>query len=198
MILTDIVLQSKLSEMFDLDKSENVTAEQLMAQVNPNTIDLTISAHYKRPNAMPQPVMYGFSCEKERKMYDFAYWKDYDADDGYILMKPGDIILGASREYLVMPDDVCGQLFTKSSFGRMFINHMMAGVIDAGFHGVVTYELKNEGIHTVRIPVGARVVQMMCFGLDLTPVNVYGSASRNSRYQNAETVECAKWDGVER
>jgi len=197
MILTDSQLINELEKMIDVNKSEGVTAEALLSQVNPNTIDLTISGRYKRPNNINKSVVYGFTCEKERMIYDLTYWKDCFAED-FILMKPGDIILGASREYLTMPDNICGQLFTKSSFGRMFLNHMMAGVIDAGFHGVVTYELKNEGVHTVRIPVGARVVQMMCFGLTIAPDRPYGSATRHSRYQMAQLVETSKWDGVER
>lgn len=197
MILTDGQIVNLLDKMIDVKKSQGVTVSQLLTQVNPNTIDLTISAYYKRPNRIKAPVVYGFTCEKERKIYNMTYWKDYKAED-YIVLKPGEIILGASREYLTMPKDICGQLFTKSSFGRMFINHMMAGVIDAGFNGTVTYELKNDGVHTVKIPVGARVVQMMCFGLTIAPERPYGSATRRCRYQNAKTVECAKWDGVER
>ena len=193
MILTDSQIYSKLNTMFDLSKSEGVTMEGLEKQVNPNTIDLTIDATYKRPNRINKPVVYGFSCEKEQKLYNLTYWKDYKSDNGYIVMKPNDIILANSREYLTMPEDVCGQLFTKSTMGRMFLNHMMAGVIDAGFHGKVTLELHNPGVHTIRIPVGARVVQMMCFGLDVVPDRPYGSAERNSRYQDAQTVECAKW-----
>ena len=92
-----------------------------------------------------------------------------------------------------MPEDMCGQLFTKSTLGRMFINHMMAGVIDAGFHGVLTLELKNDGVHTIRIPVGARIVQMVCYGLAFVPDRTYGEATRKSRYMNARTVETAKW-----
>ena len=114
-MLVDTQILAKLDEMFDLQKSENVKKDDLIAQVNPNSIDLTISQYYKRPNAVKNPVVYGFSSAEERKLYDFAYWKDYTADDGYIVLKPNDIILGATREYVMMPDDVSGQLFTKST-----------------------------------------------------------------------------------
>ena len=193
MILIDKQIQTKLDEMFDVYKSDHVTVDDLLKQINPNSIDLTIAKDYKRPNAIKNDVMYGFSCEAERDLYNMAYWTDYSADDGYIVMKPGDIILGVTREFVTMPEDMCGQLFTKSTMGRMFINHMMAGVIDAGFHGVLTLELKIDGVHTVRIPVGARVVQMICYGLKFVPDRLYGDATRKSRYQNATTVECAKW-----
>lgn len=193
MILVDSQIARKIGYMFDISKSDGVTAENLLAQINPNSIDLTIAKEYKRPNAINNPVMYGFSSQTEQKLYDLSYWKDVQADDGYIVMKPGDTILGVTREFVTMPNDVCGQLFAKSTLGRMFINHMMAGVVDAGFCGKLTLELHNPGVHTVRIPVGARVVQMICYGLQTTPDRPYGTASRKSRYMDAKTVECAKW-----
>ena len=193
MILTDNQIQTKLDQMFDLYRSDGVSVSDILKQINPNSIDLTIAKNFKRPNEIKNSVVYGFSGQEERDLYNMAYWKDCEAEDGYIVMKPNEVILAATREFVTMPEDMCGQLFTKSTLGRMFINHMMAGVIDAGFHGVLTLELKNDGVHTIRIPVGARVVQMVCYGLQFVPDRVYGEATRKSRYQNARTVECAKW-----
>ena len=193
MILVDSQIQTRMDSLFDLYKSDGVSAEDLLKQINPNSIDLTISKNFKRPRALKNPVVYGFSCLEERELYNLTYWGDYEAENGYIEIKPNDIILGATREYVTMPDDMCGQLYTKSTMGRMFINHMMAGVIDAGFQGVLTLELRNDGVHTVRIPVGSRVVQMVCYGLTIFPDRNYGDSTRKSRYMNARTVECAKW-----
>lgn len=193
MILTDSQIILRLEDMFDVKKSEDTTKEELISQVNPNSIDLTISKIYKRPNVINNDVLYGFSCEEERKIYDLAYWSDFVSDNGYITLKPNECLLGVTREYVTMPDNICGQIFTKSTLGRMFINHMMAGVVDAGFHGRLTLELKNDGVHTIRIPVGARIVQMICYKLGETPQRVYSDESRNSRYNGAETVETAKF-----
>ena len=79
-----------------------------------------------------------------------------------------------------MPCNVCGQVYTKSSLGRVFINHMMAGVIDAGFEGTITLELRNEGKHKIILPYGARVVQLQFMSLDEAPERDY--AHRSSRY----------------
>lgn len=193
MILVDKLLERNLHNLVDLSKSENVFSMDLHKQVNPNSLDLTISKYYKRPNKIKHPVMYGFSGKDERTLYDLTYWNNSEADDGFIVMKPNDIILGCTREYITMPDDVYGQLFTKSTTGRMFINHMMAGVVDAGFHGRLTLELKNDGVHTIRIPVGAPVVQMICYSLEEKPDRTYAEKSRHSRYMGAETVETAKF-----
>ena len=193
MILTDRQIQVTLDSLFDLYRSEGVTTSGLLSQINPNSIDLTIAGTYKRPNRMKLPMEYGFSCENEGSMYGMAFWTDYEAEDGCIEMKPDDIILAHTREFLTMPENMCGQIFIKSTLGRMSISHMTAGVVDAGFHGVLTLGLHNAGVHTVRIPVGARVVQLICCGLVMEPDRPYGTAGRNSRYMGTKTVECAKW-----
>ncbi|MBQ6503238.1 MAG: dCTP deaminase [Flexilinea sp.] len=196
-ILVDYQIHERMNQMFDFGKSENTDMNTLCKQINPNSIDLTIGKDYKRPSKLKNPVLYGFSGEKERDLYNLTYWRDCSADEGYIELKPNDVILGVTREYVTMPVDVCGQIFTKSTLGRMFINHMMAGVVDAGFCGRLTLEFRNDGIHTVRIPVGARVVQMICYGLLNEPVMPYGAADRGSRYMGAVTVECAKFSQQE-
>ena len=190
MILSDGTIKAMIYYLVDLSKSENATSADVWNQVNPNSIDLTIGAVYKRPVKSDRPWYYGFRNEAEAERYSNECWMTCVARSGYILLEPGDIILGVTREYVNMPDNVCGQIFTKSTLGRMFINHMMAGVVDAGFHGRLTLELKNEGMHSVKIPVGARVCQMVFSMLDKGAVIPYNV--KVNRYNGAETVECAK------
>ena len=189
MILSDISIYNRLDELVDISKSENTTLQGLSKQVNPNSIDLTISRIYKRGLITATSWRYGFKNQQEASLYNEKAWVSC-RDEDYIWMKPGDVVLACTREYIKMPNDVCGQLFTKSTLGRMFINHMMAGVIDAGFEGRLTLELVNEGVHMIRIPIGARVVQMVLMELDQKAIRPYGN--RESRYHEAMSVECAK------
>lgn len=190
MILSDISIYNRLDELVDISKSENTTLQNLSKQVNPNSIDLTISRIYKRGLVTATSWRYGFKNQQEASLYNEKAWVSC-RDEDYIWMKPGDVVLACTREYIKMPNDVCGQLFTKSTLGRMFINHMMAGVIDAGFEGRLTLELVNEGVHMIRIPIGARVVQMVLMELDQKAIRPYGN--RESRYHEAMSVECAKY-----
>lgn len=190
MILRDITIIGMLPNIIDLDRSDKtVDLNSLISQVNPNSLDLTIGNKYKRPVKHPAPVTYGFEGPNDRERYEFEYWVD-EQDERYITLEPDQSVLACTREYITMPENLCGQLFTKSSLGRMFINHMMAGVIDAGFHGKLTLELRNDGPHKVRIPVGSRVVQIYLMRLDGIPGHLY--SERPSKYMGAETVECAK------
>lgn len=192
MILSDKTIKTILRSLVDLGSSENVSIEDLQKQINPNSIDLTIGSTYKRPVKSAQQWVYGFRHQKEADKYAADCWKKSEAKSGYILLEPGAVILACTREFITMPENICGQIYTKSTLGRMFINHMMAGVVDAGFSGRLTLELKNEGPHIVRIPVGARVVQMVLEKLDKAAAEPYGK--RPSRYDEAFTAECAKME----
>ena len=160
--------------MIDFSRSET-DWETVRSQINPNTLDLTLGKFIQWPRETQMPLVFG-------RPYDTAeFWelKEVNPDEG-ILLTPGDLFLGCTREYFRMPKNICGQVFTKSSLGRVFINHMMAGVIDAGFEGTITLELRNEGKHNVVIPYGARVVQIQFSRLLEDPELDY--SQRTSRY----------------
>lgn len=186
-VLCDGSISRILTELVDLTKSEDVCIEGLARQINPASLDLTIGMKYRRAVKCSDDVTYGFKHEKEAEFYSGEkYWKKCSAKSGFILLQPGDAVLACTREFIRMPLNVSGQIFTKSTLGRMFINHMMAGFVDPGFEGRLTLELVNEGPHCVKIPVGARVVQMILSKLDRK------SAAYAGRYFGAEGVETAK------
>lgn len=160
--------------MIDFSRSET-DWETVQKQINPNTLDLTLGKFIQWPRETQLPLVFGRPYDAE----EFWELKEVNPDEG-ILLTPGDLFLGCSREYFKMPKEVCGQVYTKSSLGRVFINHMMAGVIDAGFEGTITLELRNEGKHNVVIPYGARVVQIQFSRLNDTPEFDY--SQRSSRY----------------
>lgn len=186
MVLGEKRIKNILDSLVDIERSEGLTYKELLNQVNPASIDLTIGAHYLRATNNDIPVQYGFMDAHEAENYKTSnYWEDGNADGDYIVLKPHDAILAVTREYIQMPSGVCGQIFTKSTLGRMFINHMMAGFVDPSFHGRLTLELVNDGKHTIYLPVGARIVQMILS-------YVIGAKDYNGRYQGAEGLETAK------
>ena len=184
-----VICDSGIKTMIDrglIDFSRSETDyDTVLNQVNPNTLDLSLGKFIRWPKEQPGQVVFGKAHFSE----NFWELQEIDPQNG-ILLKPGDIFLGSSREYLCMPADVCGQVYTKSSLGRLFINHMMAGVIDAGFQGTITLELKNEGKHNVVIPYGSRVVQIQFSRLEHKPERDY--SQRINRYQGQIMPETAR------
>ena len=180
MVLNDSALENMLPYLFDFERS-STCYDVVKHQINPNSIDFTLD-RYVMHMKKNKHLTYGSSNED-------CWDSQYNVEDNLILL-PNECVLCCTREYIIMPPYLCGQLFTKSTLGRMFVNHMMAGVIDAGFEGKVTLELKNDSQNVISIPFGSRIVQMVYSELKNKAVKPYGN--RNSRYMYAEQCEQPK------
>ena len=182
MILNDVSIKNMVYQLFDFDKSDT-SIENVLQQINPNSIDLTLDRHVMKTNGYYN-ITYGED--------NADYWNySYEIGNG-ILLYPNECVLCCTREYITMPPDLCGQIFTKSTFGRMFVNHMMAGVVDAGFEGKITLEFKNDSQNNVLIPFGSRVVQLVYMQLCEKAGEPYNI--RKSRYNKAEQCEASKME----
>ena len=60
-----------------------------------------------------------------------------------LFLKPGAFMLGETVEYIKLPDNVEAHLHLVSSRAREGLNHSLAGLVDCGFHGRLTLEIKN-------------------------------------------------------
>lgn len=107
--------------------------------------------------------------------------------DGFIL-GPGQFILAHSVERLSMPDNLSAMLRTKSSMGRIGWEHMDAGFVDAGFHGALTLEFKNNlESQSILIRPGDPCGQLVFF--EHEPVPDEASYAVRGRYNGSATVE---------
>ena len=81
-----------------------------------------------------------------------------------VCISPGTFFLGHSMEEFDLPNNVSAILRTKSSMGRIGLEHMDAGFIDPGFHGVLTLEYKNmTEYHTITVRPGDFIGQLIFF-----------------------------------
>lgn len=82
-----------------------------------------------------------------------------------LLVYPQQCFLATSIEFFNLPDNISCEFVLRSSMARNFLNHMLAGWCDAGWHGSqLTMEFKNESqFHTLLIKPGMRVGQMKFF-----------------------------------
>lgn len=96
-------------------------------------------------------------AEKNSYMLDLNYLE-------YIVVAPGQFILGHTMEYLDLPPDIAAELEGRSSYARLGIEiHMTAGFVDSGFSGVLTLEIFNAGPNPVKLFPGLRVGQLRFF-----------------------------------
>ena len=79
-------------------------------------------------------------------------------------MPPGCFLLAETIEYLRIPQNVEAHLHLVSSRAREGLNHLLAGLVDCGYEGRLTLELKNS-LQFGHIPIypGLRIAQLTFF-----------------------------------
>ena len=113
--------------------------------------------------------------------------------DGYIL-RPGQFILGDTREYLQIPWHLAAQFAGKSSLGRIGLQtHCTAGFVDPGFRGTLTVELSNLSNQVIRLTAGQAIGQLCIFRLSSPAERPYGHPELGSHYLN-QTGPTAAFD----
>lgn len=100
------------------------------------------------------------------------------------VLHPGEFVLGATVERVVLPDDIVARLEGKSSLGRLgLLIHSTAGYVDPGWDGTLTLELSNVANLPIVLTPGMAIGQISFMQMT-TPVDrPYGTPGLGSRYQ---------------
>ncbi len=96
---------------------------------------------------------------------------------------PGEVVLATTLEYVRIPRDVACDLKLKSTLGRLWINHSLAGWCDPGFEGNITLELQNLGPVPFDLEAGRRIAQLIFIAMESEPDVAYGDPGSSSHYQ---------------
>lgn len=144
--------------------------------VNPASYDVTLGAHWivpKRPSYLP-----------EKSNGDFIIRQSSCATfyDNVFILEPGQLVLATTLEYIKMPRCVCADLKLKSTVGRSWIQHSLAGWVDPGFEGNITLELQNLGSMPYTLERGQPLAQLIFIQMEQPPLTAYGEGGRG-RYQ---------------
>lgn len=130
------------------------------AQVNSASYDVRVSDHWICPTRDPA---------------------EFRADS--IKLFPGEVVLASTLEYVRIPRDVACDLKLKSTLGRLWINHSLAGWCDPGFQGNITLELQNLGPVPFVLEAGRRIAQLIFISMESEPEVAYGDPDASSHYQ---------------
>lgn len=96
------------------------------------------------------------------------------------VLRPGDFILAATLERFKMDDDILGLVCDKSSLARRGLS-VFNTVIEPGWRGFLTLELKNQGHEDIQLVRGQAIAQVVFQVLDKPTVLPY-----DGKYQDQE------------
>jgi dCTP deaminase len=116
--------------------------------------------------------------------------KGYTSDHPYELV-PGQFILAQTMETFVMPEDIAGLFFLKSSRAREGYENLHAGYADPGWHGsALTLEIKNaRQLQSLPVYPGLKIGQMVFFRMSQRPALSY---ALTGSYNNDKLVAASK------
>ena len=139
----------------------NLVAPYEPANVNPASIDLRLDASYRLPSAD-------------------GWTREILMPESGVLLQPGQFILCCTLETVAIPNDASAALYSKSSTGRIGLEHLHAGWIDPGFVGQLTLEFHNVAPWPILLQPGRRYMQMVVYDLTAPAARDY---SMTGRYQ---------------
>ena len=104
-------------------------------------------------------------------------------DDGTMRVGPGEFVLASTAEYVRLPACLMGYVDGRSSVGRLGLATENAGLIDGGFEGQITLELKNQQDYAIELVPDMRIAQLTIHEHDTEPILDY---SNQGKYQGQE------------
>jgi dCTP deaminase len=114
-------------------------------------------------------------------------------DEKLILLKPGEMILGHTQEFIGGSCDfITTKMYARSSLGRNGVEVCRcAGLGDVGYFTRWTMEIVNTSrFDRILLPVGRRVAQLVFFQVE--PVAAEDVYSKQGKYQDSNALENLK------
>lgn len=135
-----------------------------------------------------QPVSVDLKLESPIKLvrshWDHSVMRWYEPILLPYRLNPGECVLASTVEHVELSDSIVARVEGKSTLGRLFITvHKTAGLIDPGFAGQITLEIKNNGPAAVMLEPDMKICQIVFERTDLPVERLYGSPELGSNYQ---------------
>ena len=114
------------------------------------------------PYSTQKNVYKGVSWGLSSVSYDLRLDKLRSCIGDRQVIHPGEFLLGCTLERIKMPNNIVGLIKDKSTWARRGLS-VFNTLIDPGFEGQITLELKNQGNEMLKLPYGIGIAQIMFF-----------------------------------
>ena len=123
--------------------------------VGPGSVDLHLGNEFRVFKKRKRPYDVREKCSYE-EVTESIKIKDS------IIVKPGELIHGITKERIKLPEDICGRLEGRSRFARLgLLVHITAGFIHPGINNRQVLEITNMAPFPLKLYPGTRVCQII-------------------------------------
>ncbi|MGQ9515093.1 MAG: dCTP deaminase [Thermoproteota archaeon] len=142
-------------------------------QVGPGSIDLTLGNQFRVFKKIRGIVHIrgDVDADKYTKLTTIR-------NDSYLLLMPGELVHGITKELVELPDDIAGWIEGRSSYAKMrLMVHMSAGLVQPGTRNRQVLEVSNLSPAPIALYPGTKICQLVL-------ESVQGRAKYRGRFRN--------------
>lgn len=177
-------LKSRINNYKDLEGS--IFLDPLLddQQISSVCVDLRLDATFRVPIKTGSSVI---SCS--RPDVDQFFDETYRAMGESFILYPGQYVLANTLEYIRLPNNIHGEIISRSSYDRLGIH--FSTIINPGYSGVMTLNIKSNAETPVELIVGSRIAQVKFFE-DNSKKGSYMNYKKGAKYSCAVEPELSK------
>jgi len=162
-VLTAKHIDERLKLTIDKPGSLVITPLLEPARVLDNdSIDLRLGTFFLLPQTPPEP----FLDPTEPRAAKRSHMRIHKPLGDYLVVPAHQTVLGATLEFIKLPNDLCGQILTKSSVARTFLVIETAPWIHPMYRGCLTLEIANVSNTPILLYPGFPIGQLILMKLD--------------------------------
>ncbi|MBS7287967.1 MAG: dCTP deaminase [Candidatus Freyarchaeota archaeon] len=160
--MTVLSKEEILRRLFTANKREKLVITPLISksQVSAGSVDLRLGTEFiitKRTKySLLDPARH--DIEAEIAQYQEKIHVPFREK---LILRPNQLILGSTLEYIKLPGDLMGYVIGRSSWGRLGLIIATATLVSPGYTGVLTLELVNLGEADIALYPAARIAQLV-------------------------------------
>jgi dCTP deaminase len=142
-------------------------------QIGPASIDLTLGNNFR-------------VFKKVRQVFHVTEEIDYNKitkvievkDDDHLLLMPGELVHGITKEKLKLPNNVSGRIEGRSRFARIgLMTHITAGMVQPGSNNKQVLEISNMSPMPIALHPGTKICQIILEKIE-------GTANYKGKFKN--------------
>jgi len=148
-------------------------------QIGETGIDLRIGNTFRMSKQTRDPYIDVYNKYIDR-FFDVTY-RDFGED---FIIYPNQLVLASTFEFIKLPNNIMGQVYTRSSINRLGIN--ISSIVQPGYSGTLTLELINHGENAIKLKSGMRLVQLVLFDIERDDFISYSNINNAKYIANVE------------
>lgn len=187
-------------QLLDAMRAENIRERLVVtplldeAQVGAGSIDLRLGTEFIETERRIEALIDPYDESQSTPLREDVHFVPLGE---HLVLHPGQFLLGATLEFLRLPEHLAAQVLSRSSWGRLGLLVATAVAVQPGFAGALTLELVNTGSVPIKLRPGLRVAQLQVWSASSRTLRGYSTGEEKYRAPLGPESNKLAWESGE-